>query len=325
MVKSLNLNEFWGKKILITGGLGFVGGNLVSTMLNHDLEPIILDYIPEGLTVDNRYIPFNRQDVEFYNVDLRNRKSVLEVVNNITPDYVIHLASMTDLTKDFNSAFLSVEINIKGTLHLLESVSKLSLENFLFMSTSDVYGGVQSPFHENQTIIPASPYSVSKTSAEMYSLMFNRVLELPVTILRSFNLFGKYQKENRVLPYIIMRLLKGQPVELTGGKQKREFNYVENLIDAIFLALKTPESHGKVINIGTGESISIREIALKVARRFNRVEKLRFGAVPYRPNEIWDMYCDNTRARTILGWSPRIDLDKGLDHTIKWFQDTFTQ
>ncbi len=324
MVKNLNFRNLQSETILITGGLGFVGVNLASTLISHDIKPLILDIYLEDFPIDTRYVPFNFSEVEYFNIDLTDRMAILDFMEKFTPDHVIHLASLTDLTKDFNTAISSVEVNIKGTVHLLESINKFPVTSFVFMSTSDLYGGVQPPFREDQVVIPASPYSVSKVSAEMYSLMFNRVYNLPVTILRSFNLFGKYQKTNRVIPHIIMKLLKGEPVNLTSGRQKREFNYVENLIEAILLSLKNKKSNGKIINIGAGESISIRDVAVKIARRFDLIEKLNFGAIQHRPNEIWDMYCDNTQAKNILNWEPKIDLEEGLDQTIKWFKETFS-
>ncbi|MFW9904549.1 MAG: NAD-dependent epimerase/dehydratase family protein [Candidatus Thorarchaeota archaeon] len=325
MVKKSNMSKFQGKTFLITGGLGFVGTNLVSTLLSNNIKPIILDYIPRDVQLDSRYLTFNLNEVEFLNLDLTNQKNLIDTMEKVSPDYIIHLAAMTDLKKNFDSAFLSIEINIKGTLNLLRSVRNISLNSFVFMSTSDVYGGIKPPFKENQAVIPASPYSASKASAEMYSLMFSRVFEIPVVVLRSFNLYGKYQKGNRVIPYIIMKLLRGQEVELTGGEQKREFNYVDNIIDAILLSLITPQSNGKIINIGSGKSTSIKEIAQKIAKRFDLVDNLNFGAIPYRKNEIWDMYCDNTLAKTILGWEPVVSLDEGINRTINWFQETFTE
>ncbi len=323
-MKFINFKNFKEKKFLITGGLGFVGSNLVSTLLSEGIKPVIIDYISKDMEIDHNFLPFRLEDLELFNVDIRNREELIRVLERITPDYVIHLASMTNLTKDFFHAQISVDVNIKGTLNLLESIHKHDIKGFIFLSTSDVYGDVQPPFRENQVTIPASPYSSSKASAEMYCLMFSRVYNLPVTILRSFNLFGKYQRPVRVLPYIIMELLMGREVKLTAGEQKREFNYIENLIEAIALSFLTPQCHGKIINIGCGKSFSIREVALKIGQKLNLQDLINLGAVPYRPNEIWDMYCDNSRAKTILGWEPRIDLDKGIDRTIKWFQDTFT-
>ncbi len=197
------------------------------------------------------------------------------------------------------------------------------ITNCIFLSSSDVYGEVTPPFREIQRVLPASPYSVSKASSEMYCLMFSKVYNFPITILRGFNLFGKYQRPNRVIPFIISELLQEREVKLTEGKQKREFNYVDNLIDAIFLSLLNPNGQGEIINIGCGESFSIREIALNIGQTLNRVDQIKFGAIPYRPNEIWDMYCDNSKAKKLLEWEPRITLEEGIEITLKWFQTLF--
>jgi len=324
MEKTPDIEHLKGKNILITGGLGFVGANLTAKLLSHNIKPTILEFIPEDLEIDTRYLPFNLDKIDLINVNIVNQKKIIDTVKNVSPDYIVHLAALTELQKDFQTAFRSVEVNLKGTLNLLQGIKKFPVTSFVFMSTSDVYGGVNPPFHENQVIIPSSPYSVSKASAELYCLMFNRVFDLPITILRSFNLFGSYQKTNRVIPYIIMKLLKGENVELTKGEQKREFNHIKDLSDAILLSFTTPESQGKIINIGSGHSISIRKIAQKIAEQFDLKGNLKFGAIPYRANEIWDMYCDNTLAKTILGWEPKVNLKEGLTSTIKWYKDVFS-
>ena len=319
-MKEVDLGALSNKKILITGGFGFVGTNLIEKLLSLDIKPIILDYLPNEGDFDKDFLPFKLDDVEFCNTDIRNRDEILHTLKVLNPDYIIHLASMTDLTKDFHQAHLSVDINIKGTLNLLEGTNSQKIKNFIFLSSSDVYGGVTPPFQESQNVIPASPYSVSKISSELYSLMFSKVYNLPIIILRGFNLFGKYQRPNRVIPYIITELLKGKEVKLTEGEQKREFNYIDNLIDAIFLSLCNSNIHGEIINIGSGESVSIRDIALNIGKKLNLVNRLTFGAISYRPNEIWDMYCDNTKAKQLLGWEPRINMEEGLNETIEWFK-----
>lgn len=322
-VNAINLNEISGKKILISGGLGFVGVNLVSSLLSNGIKPVVLDYFPEGFKIDERFLPFNLDELDFVNVNINNRKKLVEKIKTINPDYLVHLAAMTNLTKDFDHAHQSVNVNIIGTLNLLEAIHNSSIKSFVFLSSSDVYGEVDPPFNENQRILPASPYSVSKAAAEMYGLMFNRVHNIPITILRSFNVFGKYQKANRVIPFIITNLLKNEKVKLTLGEQKREFNYVDNLIDAIFLSLTTQDSIGKILNVGNGESITIKEIALKIGKKLSKENLLNFGAIPYRKNEIWDMFCDNKLAKDVLNWKPRISIDKGLNQTINWFKEHY--
>jgi UDP-glucose 4-epimerase len=322
-MKQIDLEAFSKKKFLITGGFGFVGTNLVIKLLSNKIKPAIIDFLPDEKTPNKDFAPFNMNEVEFYNKDIRNREEILHVVEQVKPDYLIHLASMTNLTRDFQHAHLSVDINIKGSMNLLEAANSQKITKFILLSSSDVYGGVTPPFRETQNVIPASPYSVSKIASELYSLMFMKVYNLPIIILRGFNLYGKYMQPNRVIPYIITELLQGREVKLTEGEQKREFNYVGNLIDAIFLSLDNSEIHGEIINIGCGESVKIRDIALNIGRKLESMDKLKFGAIPYRPNEIWDMYCDNNKAKRLLGWEPLISLEKGLNNTIEWFKSQY--
>jgi len=304
---------------LITGGLGFIGVNLYLYLKKYDIEPYIIDFYKKIENVDPNFIPFNLNDVNYTNVNLVNRKDVLEIISEINPHYIIHLASMTNLDKDIDAALLATDINIKGTLHLLDAIKRTVVEGFVFLSTSDVYGGTNPPFKESHCILPASPYSVTKASAEYFCLLFHKIENLPISILRSFNLFGPYQKTNRFIPYILTKLLKGEEVDLTLGEQKREFNYIDNLIEAILLSLTNQISFGRIINIGSGVSVSIKELSTKIAETFGLVSKLKFGVLPYRPNEIFDMFTDNTLAKEILNWHPKIDFDSGLKKTIDWY------
>ena len=115
------IEQLKGKNILITGGLGFVGGNLTSKLLSCNIKPILLDFIPANIEIDARYLPFNLDKIEFFNADIRNQKEIIDIIKKVSPDYIVHLAALTKLQKDFETAFLSVEINLKGTLNLLRS------------------------------------------------------------------------------------------------------------------------------------------------------------------------------------------------------------
>jgi nucleoside-diphosphate-sugar epimerase len=311
---------FQDKKILITGGLGFVGVNLVKKLLDMHVEPTILDFIPDKNKIDKNFIPFNLDSLPYYNVDIRQSDKITKIIQNNSPDFIIHLAGMTNLEKTFEKAELAIEINLKGSLTILKAAKNSKLINFVFLSTSDIYGGINPPFRENQLAQPASPYSASKAAAEMFLLMFHKIYSTPVTILRSFNLYGKYQPSVRVIPFIIEKLLKNEDVPLTKGEQKREFNHVDDLLEAILQSLYLKESQGKILNIGSGQSISIKEIAIIIATKMNKVDNLKIGALQYRENEIWDMYCDNSLAKNILKWEPKIGLNEGIEKTIEWYK-----
>jgi len=308
------------KKILISGGLGFVGVNLVKKLIEMNIEPIVMDFIPNKDNLNKDYIPFDLDSLSFYNTDIRERDKVTELVQNIAPDFVIHLAGMTNLEKTFEKAELAIDVNLKGSLAMLKGSKKANVDNFIFLSTSDIYGGVNPPFKETQLAYPASPYSASKAATEMFLMMFHNVYNIPVTILRSFNLYGRYQSSERVIPFIIKKLLNDEEVLLTKGEQRREFNYVDNLLDAIIRSLVFDNSQGKILNIGCGVSISIKEIATLIAQKLDRIDNLKIGTLEYRKNEIWDMYCDNSLAKSILKWEPKVSLNDGLEMTIEWYR-----
>jgi nucleoside-diphosphate-sugar epimerase len=315
-----NYSFFQDKKILITGGLGFVGVNLVKKLSDMHVEPTILDFIPDPAKIDKNFIPFNLDSLPFYNLDIRQSEKITKIIQDLSPDFIVHLAGMTNLEKTFEKAELSIDINLKGSLTILKAAQNPKLSNFVFLSTSDIYGGVDPPFRESQLAQPASPYSASKAAAEMFLMMFHKVYRTPVTILRSFNLYGKYQPSVRLIPFVIEKLIKNEDVPLTKGEQKREFNHVDDLIDAILQSLYIKESQGKTLNIGSGQSISIKEIAMIIAQKMGKVDRLKIGALQYRENEIWDMYCDNSLAKSILKWEPKIGLNEGLEKTIDWYK-----
>lgn len=307
------------KKLLISGGLGFVGINLIKKLNKMNIRPIVMASTQNSSLTEESCLDLDSSSL--YKIDLREGDEVTKLVRDIAPDFVIHLAGMTNLEKTFEKAELAIDVNLKGSLAMFKGAKGKNLKNFVFLSTSDIYGGVEPPFKETQLAYPSSPYSASKASAELFLLMFHNVYNIPVTILRSFNLYGKYQSSDRVIPFIINKLLNDEDVPLTKGEQRREFNYVDDLIDAILRSLIVEDSQGKIINIGCGSSVSIREIALMIAKKLDKIDRLKIGALEYRKNEIWDMYCDNSLAKSILKWEPKVALNDGLDMIIGWFKE----
>jgi UDP-glucose 4-epimerase len=140
-------------------------------------------------------------------------------------------------------------------------------------------------------------------------------------ILRPFNAFGPYQSAEAIVPELILKCLQGEPIATTPGQQTREFNFVTNLTDGMTLAAQHPEPLEGPINLANGHEIAIRDLVLRIVERTNSQSPVEIGALPHRPNEIWRMCGDATRAGQVLGWSPRVGLNEGLRITIDWFRD----
>jgi nucleoside-diphosphate-sugar epimerase len=148
--------------------------------------------------------------------------------------------------------------------------------------------------------------------------MYHQAYGWPIVCLRPFNAFGPYQTIDRIIPSLILSALAGKDLEMTEGRQTREFVYVDDLVEAFTRALCTPGIEGEVINVSGGQEVSIRDLAITVLTLLGNPVQPLFGALDYRPNEIWRMYGDTTKVRTLLGWTPTTSLVDGLSATIEW-------
>ena len=158
-----------------------------------------------------------------------------------------------------------------------------------------------------------SPYAITKYAGEMYCRMKQRMgSSTAITILRPFNAFGPYQSTKAIIPELILKCLRDEPIRTTPGEQTREFNFVTNLTDGMLLAAQHPERIDGPMNVAGGEEVSICDLVHKIVDLTNSRSSVGIGALPYRPNEIWRMRGDATRARQVLGWKPALTLDEGL-------------
>lgn len=309
------------KRVLVTGGSGFIGSHLVRRLLEEGAEVAVT--VRYGNVMKNERLRECWDDVRVIEADLRNR-GALDGVRQFAPEIVFHLAAYNHVGQSFVQVEECFDVNAKGTANLLDTCGEV--EKFVYMSTSEVYGHQASvPFVETMTPEPISPYAITKYAGELYCRMKQRIKgATSVVIVRPFNVYGPYQSTKAVIPELIINCLAGKPIRTTKGEQTREFNYVGDTVDGLIKAaqhssLVAGEVEG-VINIAAGEEISIKDLVLKIAALTETKSSVEIGALPYRPTEIWRMYADNSRAREILGWQPQVSLDEGLSQTVEWFR-----
>ena len=259
-------------------------------------------------------------DVRVVEANLTDRSALEHVARTVRPEFVAHLGAYTHVGKSFIRVDENVTANVAGTVNLLQALHG-DYERFVNSGTSEIYGDVAVPFVEDGAVNPVSPYSVSKYAAERFARMFHQAHGWPIVCLRPFNAFGPWQTADRVIPEIIVTALKQRPLEMTGGTQTREFNYVEDLSAGFVAALVTPQAEGQVINLGCGEEVSMRDLAVRILGLMGDPVEPKFGALAERPTEIRRMYCDNSRAKDVLGWAPVHSLDDGLAKTIAWYRE----
>ncbi len=310
------MTELKGKRILVTGGSGFIGSHLTRRLVGAGADVAVLTKY--NSVIDNIRIADLWDRVRVIEADLRNLDSLLQI-RDFSPQLVFHLAAYNHVGDSFIHVGEAMDVNGKGTANLAQALD--TYERLVYVSTSEVYGSQrQVPFVETMTPRPVSPYSVGKYAGELYCRMLMEEMGKPVAIVRPFNAFGPYQSVRAVVAELILTCLDGHPVHATAGVQTREFNFVENLVDGILLAGTAPAAVGRTLNLGTGEEIAIRDLVSTIHRETASKSELHIGALPHRPTEIWRMAADNQSARDVLGWQPRVPFIDGLRKTIAWFR-----
>ena len=313
------MDDLRDRRVLVTGASGFIGSHLTRLLVRqgaevHGVTSTVSSIYPDRL----RDV---RTDIRLHEANLMDRTAVEKLVHEVRPEVVLHLGAYTHVGKSWNRIDECVHANIQGTVNLLEALADIDYARFVNTGTSEIYGSIDVPFHEDDCPRPVSPYAVSKYSAEMYCRLGHESHGWPIVMVRPFNAYGPAQSPDRIIPEVILRGLRGDPLPMTTGAQTREFNYVEDIAEGFIAAATAPDVEGKLINIGCGEEVSIRDLATRILTVMGDPVVPEFGALPDRPIEIWRMYAENSRARELLGWEPRHSLEDGLAKTIAWYRD----
>jgi nucleoside-diphosphate-sugar epimerase len=303
------------KKILVTGGAGFIGSHLTKRLVDEGAKVSVI--VKYNSIIDCPRLVKIWDKINIIEADLRNTDSVGEMKKN-SFDLAFHLAAYNHVGDSFKHVLENVNSNLISTINLLNHGPKI--KKIIHMGTSEIYG-IQSklPFDVKEIPNPMSPYAVSKYASELFSLLKSKSSKLDLLCVRPFNTFGPFQSEKAIIPEMIVKCLQNKEIKTTGGKQTREFNYIDNIIDGILFLNKKIKHTIKPINIGSNAPISIKNLVIKIHKYTKSHSKLKIGSLNYRPNEIWRMQANN-KFISSKGWKPKINLDDGLKLTIAWYQ-----
>ncbi|MFQ5963104.1 MAG: NAD-dependent epimerase/dehydratase family protein [Candidatus Scalinduaceae bacterium] len=298
----------------VTGATGFIGSHLTRRLVHEGAEVSIIAR-PNSKTFR---IDDILDKIRIYRLDLIDFNLVKQAVKDTKPQKVFHLAGHTNVERGFKTANDSVK-DVQYTVNLLRSLQDIAHDCFIYTGTCEEYGDNPAPFREDQNPNPVSAYSASRVASTAYCQMFHKTLGCPIIILRPFFTYGPYQKASRFISNVILSGLKGEVLNMTWGEQTREFNYVSDIVDGFIKASVNKEAIGEIINIGNGIEFTLKEMVEKVSAIMGNRLKVKYGALPYRPGETWHFYCDNTKAKRLLNWEPKMDLETGLRMTIDWY------
>ena len=311
------------KKILITGATGFVGSHLTELCVKKGYNVVAFDrYNPNynlGWLEKSKF----RDDINFVFGDIRDQDSVLKTMRNCK--IVFHLAALVGIPYSYTSPLAYLKTNIEGTYNILESSKHLDIEQTIITSTSETYGSAKYvPIDEKHPLVAQSPYSASKISADQLALSYWRSFQLPIKIIRPFNIYGPRQSSRAIIPSIIIQALSSKKeIKLGNIKPSRDFTYVTDTCNAFLEILKIKNLFGDTINVGSNNEYTIKDIAKKILLKLNSKANIKKEEKRVRTSksEVVRLICDNTKILKYTNWNPKIKIEEGLDKTISWFKD----
>ena len=305
-------------KILVTGGAGFIGSNLVRGLLDRGDDVRVLDNFSTGSRENLAGL-----DVEIVEGELRSYERVHNAVRSV--EVVYHLGALGSVPRSVQDPLTSSAVNVEGTLNVLLAARDESIRRVVFSSSSSIYGSAgELPRTEAMPPDPISPYGVAKLAAERYCVSFSRVYHgFETVVLRYFNVFGPRQSPlsqyAAVVPLFVTAIREGRPVTIFGdGEQSRDFTYVENVVDATIRAGDAAGASGHIFNVAAGTPGSVNQLADTIGRILDLPVEKEYRDP--RPGDVRDSWADVSLAERVLGYRPGIDLDEGLRRTIEYLE-----
>lgn len=308
---------------LVTGGAGFIGSNLCEALLNMGYKVICMDNLSTGKR-ENVDLFIDHPNYTFLEKDIRDLDSCMEACKGV--DYVLNQAAWGSVPRSIEMPLLYEDINIRGTLNMMEAARVNGVKKFVYASSSSVYGD-----HPNLPKVEGvegnllSPYALTKRVDEEYGKLYKKLYGLDTYGLRYFNVFGKRQNPEgayaAVIPKFIKQLLNGETPVINGdGKQSRDFTYIDNVIEANLRACLAPsEAAGEAFNIGYGGREFLIDIYNGLCKALEKDVEPIFG--PPRKGDIRDSNADISKARKLLGYDPSVDFKTGIQMAIDWYKE----
>ena len=311
-------------KFLVTGGAGFIGGNFLHIMVNKypNDQYVCIDALTYAGNMETLEPIMNKPNFKFIHENICNREAVFKLFEEEHFDYVINFAAESHVDRSIENPEVFLKTNILGTQVLMDACRKYGIKRYHQVSTDEVYGDLPLDrpdlyFTEETPIHTSSPYSASKAGADLLVLAYHRTFKLPITISRCSNNYGPYHFPEKLIPLMIQKALKNEPLPVYGnGSNVRDWLYVGDHCNAIDLIVRHGKD-GEVYNIGGHNERSNLEVVKTILKALNKPETL-ITYVKDRPGHDLRYAMDPTKIETELGWKPEYNFDSGIQETIKW-------
>jgi NAD dependent epimerase/dehydratase len=317
-------NHWSGKKVLVTGAGGFIGSHLIERLI--DLGADVKGFARYNSRNDwglLEIIPPQKLDsLQIVSGDLQDFDAVFSAVRDV--DVIFHLGSLISIPYSYIRPRDTIENNILSTLNILTAERDLGVEKVVHTSSSEVYGtALYVPIDEKHPLQGQSPYSASKIGADKIAESFYCSFDLPVATIRPFNTYGPRQSARAIIPTIITQAIEQEKIKLGSLFPTRDYTFVKDTVNGFIKMAESKSSIGEVINIGSNFEISMGDLAQRISSLLNKDIKIVQDSSRVRPfkSEVKRLWCDNAKAKRLLGWEPQVSLDEGLKETIDWISE----
>jgi UDP-glucuronate 4-epimerase len=319
-------NETRMKRTLITGGAGFIGSHLVDRLLASDVEHITVvddfnDFYNPEIKRDNIRHHLNDPRYKLAEVDIRDGAALGQALADDYFDCIVHLAARAGVRPSLSQPQLYNETNVTGTLNLLEFARQHNVKQFVFGSSSSVYGiNAKVPFSEDDPIRqPISPYAATKGAGELLCHTYSHLYGIRCICLRFFTVYGPRQRPDLAIHKFARLITEGKPIPVFGdGTTRRDYTYVDDIIDGVVAAINYDQSDYEVINLGESRTVELRELIALLEKELDA--NAIIDRQPPQPGDVPQTFADISKARKLLGYNPQTQIEEGLHSFVDWFR-----
>ena len=313
------------RSVLVTGGAGFIGSHLVARLLAEGQWRVTVvddfnDFYDPALKRRNVSAHLGREEFALQEADIRDRATLDEVFKGAKFDVVVHLAARAGVRPSLAEPMLYTETNIGGTLNLLELARAHGVRQFVFGSSSSVYGENEKvPFAEEDPVNkPISPYAATKAAGELLCHTYSHLFGLRCVCLRFFTVYGARQRPDLAIHKFARLISEGKPIPVFGnGTTRRDYTYVDDIVAGVRAAMEYEASDYEVINLGGSRTVELRELIALLERELGR--EARIDRQPAQPGDVPRTFADVSKARRLLGYDPRTPIEEGIRRFVQWF------
>jgi len=316
------------KNILITGGAGFIGSHLVDHLLAEGGWRITVvddfnDFYDPAIKRENLSARLANTNFKVVEADIRNQETLSQVFSDANFDCLVHLAARAGVRPSLKEPRLYVETNVNGTLNLLELARAHGVKQFVFGSSSSVYGSnAKVPFSEDDPIFnPISPYAATKAAGELLCHSYAHLYDMRIVCLRFFTVYGARQRPDLAIHKFAKLISAGWPIPVFGdGTTRRDYTYIDDIIAGLRAAMDYDQSKYEVINLGESRTVELRELIGLLEQELGRQAEI--DRQPLQPGDVPQTFADISKARRLLGYDPQTQIEKGIEKFVEWFKES---